>query len=99
MFTGRRAFSDAKRDTLPSKPSSHVSGLSPAVEAVILRLSRNRPSRIGRNPRSKCLRACPAAIPSPRRFAAGQTPSPQLVADAGGSGVVSVRTGLLAFGA
>src|SRR5262245_14059846 len=45
LFTGRKAFPAASRDELarlhesgpPSKPSSHVSGLNPAVEQAILR--------------------------------------------------------------
>jgi serine/threonine-protein kinase len=98
LFTGRRAFSRSKRDTLPSKPSSHVSGLSPAVEAVILRCLEPDPAN---RPRSavEVLAGLPGGDPLAAAVAAGQTPSPELVADAGGSGVVSVRTGLLAFGA
>ena len=37
LFTGKRAFADARRDTPPLKPSSHVSNLNPGVERVILR--------------------------------------------------------------
>jgi serine/threonine-protein kinase len=97
LFTGRRAFTDARRDALPSKPSSHVSGLSPAVEAVILRCLEPDSAK---RPKSavEVLAGLPGGDPLAAALAAGQTPSPQLVADAGGSGVVSVRTGLFAFG-
>src|SRR4030095_11477387 len=37
LFTGRRAFVDEKREGSPSKPSTHVSGLNPAVERTILK--------------------------------------------------------------
>jgi serine/threonine protein kinase len=46
LLTGWRAFADAKRDTPPSKPSSHVS---------------NRTRRTGRARRMKCWPSCPAA--------------------------------------
>jgi serine/threonine-protein kinase len=36
LFTGRHAFSGTDRDTPPSTPSSHIGGLDPAVERVIL---------------------------------------------------------------
>ena len=98
LFTGHRAFSDSKRDNLPSKPSSHVSGLSPAVEAVILRCLETDPANRP-NSAVEVLAGLPGGDPLAAALAAGQTPSPELVADAGGSGVVSVRTGLLAFGA
>jgi serine/threonine-protein kinase len=48
LFTGKTAFVGADRDTPPSKPSSHITGLDPAVEHVILRCLEcdpmNRPS-------------------------------------------------------
>jgi serine/threonine-protein kinase len=98
LFTGRRAFSDSRRDTPPSKPSAHVSALSRAVEAVILRCLETDPAN---RPGSALalLAGLPGGDPLAAALAAGQTPSPQLVADAGGSGVVSARTGLLALGA
>jgi serine/threonine-protein kinase len=98
LFTGRRAFTGSKRDTLPSKPSSHVSGLSPAVEAVILRCLESDPANRP-NSAVEVLAGLPGGDPLAAALAAGQTPSPQLVADAGGSGVVPVWTGLLALGA
>ncbi|MBX9584395.1 MAG: serine/threonine protein kinase [Gemmataceae bacterium] len=83
LFTGRRAFADAKRDAPPSKPSSHVAGLNPAVERVILR----------------CLEPDPAGRPRSAAevlaaLAAGETPSPKLVADAGEVGLIRPWVGL-----
>ena len=98
LFTGRRAFSGSKRDTPPGKPSSHVSGLSPAVEVVILRCLEPDPANRP-NSAAHVLAGLPGGDPLAAALAAGQTPSPELVADAGGSGDVPVRTGLLAFGA
>jgi hypothetical protein len=44
LFTGRTAFSGTDRDTPPSTPSSHVGGLDPAVERVILRCVERDPA-------------------------------------------------------
>jgi eukaryotic-like serine/threonine-protein kinase len=97
VFTGKRAFAGANRDTPPSKPTSHVSGLSPAVERVILKCLEIDP---GDRPRSVAdvLAALPGGDPLAAAVAAGETPAPRLVADAGGSGVISLRLGLIGFG-
>ncbi|HUR52622.1 MAG TPA: serine/threonine-protein kinase, partial [Gemmataceae bacterium] len=81
LFTGRRAFPDAKRDATPGKPSSHVSTLDPAVEAVILKCLEADPAN---RPRSaaEVLARLPGGDPLAAAVAAGETPSPQLVADA-----------------
>jgi serine/threonine-protein kinase len=93
VFTGKRAYPDAKRDVPPSTPSSHVSGLNPAVERVILRCLEPEPSR---RPRSanEVLAGLPGGDPLAAALAAGETPSPQLVADAGEVGLISPRVGL-----
>jgi serine/threonine-protein kinase len=101
LFTGKRAFVASDRDELarkyaqetPSKPSSHVSGLSAAVEHVILRCLEREPAQ---RPRSayEVLAALPSGDPLAAALAAGQTPSPQLVADAGGEGTISARLGV-----
>jgi eukaryotic-like serine/threonine-protein kinase len=93
LFTGKRAFSAENREELlkrhdqgpPSKPSSVVPGLSAAVERTILRcLSRNPEDR----PRSvyEVLAALPGDDPLRAALAAGETPSPRMVAEAGGEG-------------
>jgi serine/threonine-protein kinase len=43
LFTGRKAFAGTDRNTPPSKPSSHVSGLDAAVERTILRCLEKEP--------------------------------------------------------
>lgn len=81
LFTGKRPFIDSSRDTPPSKPSTHVSGLSPTVEHVILKCL--EPDPVSR-PRSAVavLAQLPGGDPLAAAMAAGETPSPRLVADA-----------------
>src|SRR2546423_11427198 len=75
LFTGRRAFSDSRRDTLPSKPSSHVSGLSPAAGAGNLRCLGTHPAKRPRY--AGAVRAgLPRGGPLPPGVAAGAPPSP-----------------------
>ena len=81
VFTGRRAFPGKDRDDPPSKPSSHVTGLDPAVERVILKCLEADPAD---RPRSAAEVAAglPGGDPLAAAVAAGETPSPRLVADA-----------------
>lgn len=81
LFTGRRPFTGPNNDTPPSKPSSHVTSLDPAVERVILRCLETDPTD---RPRSAVavLAALPGGDPLAVAVAAGETPSPQAVADA-----------------
>ena len=93
VFTGRRAFpattaAELRRlyaEGTPSKPSGHVSGLDPAVERAILRCLEREPAD---RPRSayEVLAALPGGDPLAAALAAGETPSPRMVADAGGEG-------------
>jgi serine/threonine protein kinase len=102
LFTGKRAFPAASRRELaakyqaglPSTPSSLTGGLDPAVERVILRCLEPDPAK---RPASavEVLAALPGGDPLAAAVAAGETPSPQLVADAGGSGLVRPWVGLL----
>jgi serine/threonine-protein kinase len=93
VFTGKTPFVGADRDTPPSKPSSHITGLDPAVERVILRCLEHEP-----NDRPSSARVVAAALPGgdllAAALAAGETPSPQLVADAGGEGTIRPAVGL-----
>src|SRR5262249_24162729 len=90
VFTGKRAYPGAKRN---GTPSTHVSGLNPAVERVILKCLELEPSR---RPRSanQVLMGLPGGDALAAALAAGETPSPQLVADAGEVGLISPRVGL-----
>jgi hypothetical protein len=92
LFTGKRAFVDASRDNPPSKPSSHVSGLARGVEGVILDCLAPDPAD---RPRSaaEVLARLPGGDPLAAALAAGETPSPEMVAAGGKKGTLSLVTG------
>jgi hypothetical protein len=79
LFTGKRAFAGVDRATPPSAPSSHLSGLDPAVEQVILRC-------VARDPKDRpaSALAVAAALPSGDALAPGETLPPGRAATAGG---------------
>ena len=90
LFTGKPAFEASSltefarlhSDTTPSKPSSHVAGFDPDVERIIV-------SCLEKDPRARpasalaVSAALPGADPLAAALAAGETPSPEMVADAG----------------
>jgi serine/threonine-protein kinase len=80
LFTGKPAFS--ARESEPSTPSSHVEGIDPAVERAILRCLESDPRR---RPESALAvaAALPGGDPLAAALAAGETPSPEMVAAAG----------------
>ena len=90
LFTGKRAFEAAtleewKRkhaEHSPTAPSAVKPGLDPAVERVILRCLEKEP---GQRPRSvsAVAAALPGGDPLAAAIAAGETPSPEMVAAAG----------------
>jgi serine/threonine-protein kinase len=89
LFTGKRAFDIKSADDLqrlststPTSPSSYVSGLSPLVERAILRCLEPDPAR---RPASAAALAAalPGGDPLAMAIAAGDTPSPEMVAAAG----------------
>lgn len=98
VFTGKRVFDthnvqELKRlhsESRISSPSSIVTDLDPTVERVLLRCLDPDPSR---RPQSSyaVLAALPGGDPLAAALAAGETPSPELVADAGEQGVVTPR--------
>src|SRR5579872_4521635 len=101
IFTGRRAFEAATlaelvrlhTEATPVSPSTLVKELDPAVERVILRCldpdPRNRPaSALG------VAKALPGGDPLEAALAAGETPSPQMVAAAGETEGVSLRVAM-----
>ena len=88
VFTGKRAFAESPArvrtpgDHTPSRPSSVVKDLDPIVEKVILRCLETEPS--SRPPTALAVAAAlPGGDPLAAALAAGETPSPQLVAASG----------------
>jgi predicted Ser/Thr protein kinase len=90
LFTGKRAF-DApslpellrlrQSDTQPSAPSSHVKDLDPSVERLIFRCLERDPDQ---RPATalQVAAALPGGDPLAAALAAGETPSPEMVAAA-----------------
>jgi len=101
LFTGRRAYEaktlnelvDLQQSGAISTPSSVVRDLDPAVERVILRcLERDpilRPSSA-----LAVAAALPGGDPIAAALAAGETPSPEMVAAAGATNAFSAARGL-----
>jgi serine/threonine-protein kinase len=106
LFTGKRAFEASslpelmklrQSDTQPSSPSSHVKDLDPAVERVIFRCLERDPDK---RPASalQVAAALPGGDPLAAALAAGETPSPEMVAAAPKEGALrpAVAVSLLA---
>jgi hypothetical protein len=95
LFTGKRAFdagsvADYRRkhaEEPPTSPSALVAGMEPAVERAILRCIEKDP---GQRPSSasQVAAALPGGDPLAAAIAAGETPSPEMVAAAGQSGAL-----------
>jgi serine/threonine-protein kinase len=90
IFTGKRAFAEkagvlhGHDDRTPSRPSSVVKDLDPIVEKVILRCLETEPSSRPANALAVSA-ALPGGDPLAAALAAGETPSPQMVAASGES--------------
>jgi serine/threonine protein kinase len=93
VFTGKRAFTEKTAektagvlqghgDRTPSRPSSVVKDLDPIVEKVILRCLETEPSARPATALAVAA-ALPGGDPLAAALAAGETPSPQLVAASG----------------
>src|SRR5262245_32869418 len=99
LYTGRRAFDGATLNELrrkhaedtPTAPSALAAGFDPAVERVILRCLEKDPAA---RPASaaQVAKALPGGDPLAAALAAGETPSPEMVAAAGEQGGVSPST-------
>jgi hypothetical protein len=90
LFTGKQAFeantpaelAALHQDSMPTSPSSHVEGFDPAVERIIL-------GCLEKEPRDRPVSALavsaalPGGDPLAAALAAGETPSPEMVAAAG----------------
>jgi hypothetical protein len=90
LYTGKRAFEAANlaewrqkhSGTVPTAPSSHAADVDPAVERAILRCLEKDPRK---RPGSalQVAAALPGGDPLAAALAAGETPSPEMVAAAG----------------
>ena len=104
MFTGKPALTVDR--ALPARraqtgephvpPSTHIPELDPAIERVILRCLEHDPAR---RPSSAIAvaAALPGGNPLAAAMAAGETPSPDMVAAAGEAGALSPAIGALCF--
>jgi serine/threonine-protein kinase len=98
MVTGRRAFEAQSREELlrleetgaPAGPSTLVRDLDPAVDRIILRCLEPEPARRPSSALSVAA-ALPGGDPLAAALAAGETPSPEMVAASRETATVSVR--------
>jgi serine/threonine-protein kinase len=92
LFTGKPAFKagsleELKRlrlDSQPSTPTNLHQDLDPAIESVILRCLKKDPADRPTSAKA-VLAALPGGDPLAAALAAGETPSPEMVAEAGAS--------------
>ncbi len=89
IFTGKRAFAEkvagplrSRDDHTPSRPSSVVKDLDPVIEKVILRCLEKEPASRPATALAVAA-ALPGGDPLAAALAAGETPSPELVAASG----------------
>src|SRR6185295_1044360 len=107
LFTGKKAFGAAtlgdmirlrRSDTTPTTPTDIVKDLDPLIEKVIDRCLKKDPDQ---RPSSvlQVAAALPGGDPLAAALAAGETPSPEMVAAAPTEGVLkpAVAIGLLAM--
>lgn len=99
LYTGKRAFASQRRrgdgeSSAPMTPSTHVHGMSPAVEQTILRCLEEDPRE---RPGSATMvaAALPGGDPIAAALAAGETPSPELLAEVGERDGIGVGRALL----
>ena len=101
MFTGEPAFKMGPADlftrgaalSLPTRPSTLIPDIDPAIEQVILQCIERDPTR--RPPSAIAVAvALPGGDPLAAALAAGDTPSPEMVAAAGRVGSFSPIVGL-----
>src|SRR5262245_36450065 len=104
VVTGKKAFegktlAEAMRnraDSTPQSPSLLVRDLDPAVERAIMRCLERDPAQRPASVLSVAA-ALPGGDPLAAALAAGETPSPQVVADAGATIGLVPRAALVAF--
>ncbi len=105
IFTGKRAhradtieeLSRLHEDPQAAAPGQLVREIDPAVERVILRCLEKAPER---RPASglEVLASLPGGDPLAMALAAGETPSPEMVAAAGSGGALRKKTAMLLLG-
>ena len=105
LYTGKKAFDGASVQELkrkhseeaPASPSTVSPGFDPVVERVILRCLEKDPAR---RPFSvaQVAAALPGGDPLAAAIAAGETPSPEMVAAAGAEGALSAGRAWALFG-
>lgn len=106
LFTGKRAFEAStlgeliklrRSDTTPTTPTSIVKDLDPVIESVIDRCIQKDPAR---RPSSalQVAAALPGGDPIAAALAAGETPSPEMVAAAPKEGALQPRWAIAALG-
>jgi hypothetical protein len=106
ILTGKRAFEAAtlpelmrlREESAPTSPSTLVRDLDPLLERVILRCLEKDPAL---RPASalQVAAALPGGDPLAAALAAGETPSPQMVAAAGENAGITPRAGLATLAA
>jgi serine/threonine-protein kinase len=106
LFTGRRAFDGSsveelrrlKEERAPTSPRQLVDGVDPEVERAILRCLEADPALRPASVRALAT-ALPGGDPIAAALAAGDTPSPELVAASGPEGALTPRAALTTLGA
>jgi protein kinase-like protein len=104
MFTGKRALTvdravpglRAQTGEPQVRPSTYIPELDPTIERVILRCLEHDPSRRPSSANAVAA-ALPGGNPLAAALAAGETPSPDMVAAAGEAGTLSPAMGALCF--
>jgi len=102
LYTGMRAFNAptladlraAKEQSVPTAPSELRSGVDPVVERVIMRCVERDP-RLRLSSVAQVAASLPGGDPLAAALAAGETPSPELVAASGGREGLQPRTAVL----
>jgi len=103
-FTGKRPFESdtlaglmrARKESTPVNPTTLVRDMDPAVERVILRCLESSPAY--RPPSALAVAAAlPGGDPLAAALAAGETPSPQMVAAAGEGTALAARVAVPLF--
>jgi hypothetical protein len=105
LFTGKRPFEAGsflewkrvRSESVVPSPSSHTTDMDPVVERVVLRCLENDPIRRPRTAAQVAL-ALPGGDPLAAALAAGETPSPEMVAATGGEGALTPARAWTALG-